>query len=333
MCCRRCLQHFFFPPTERVSTPPGRWEYNSEMSATLYHELPDGRRLAYSTYGDPAGYPAFYNHGGPGSRLEGELFHEQARQHGLRLIAVDRPGQGRSDFAPSYRLLDYPRDLKALANALDLERFGMLGWSGGGPPTVACAAVLPERLSFAIVIGSYTNLGAYPEGQDLLPRADRTALRLGQASPLLLRLFFKLMQSYVRLAPQAYARSVQRSGNASDQALLEDEGVRRLLVRDAQEALARGVSGISQEALLQYREWGFPLAQVAARLHVFHGTEDHFAPFAFGEHLAASVPDGVLHLFEGQGHFLPLDNQPAIFGTARAELQTRAADSSIPHLG
>jgi pimeloyl-ACP methyl ester carboxylesterase len=303
------------------------------MTATQYHTLPDRRRLAYCVYGDPAGDPVFYNHSGPGSRLQGELFHEQARQHGLRLIAVDRPGQGRSDYSPGYRLLDFPRDLKALANALDLERFGVLGWSGGGPPTVACVADMPERLDFAIVIGSYTNLGAFPQGIELLPRADRTALRLGQASPLLLRLFFKLLQWYVRLAPQAYARWVQRNGNATDQALLEDVYARRLLVRDAQEALQRGVAGVSQEAQLQYQDWGFSLAQVGVRLHVFHGTEDPFAPFALGEHLAASVPDGVLHVFEGQGHFLPLDQQTAIFGTVRAELQQAIHDPTIPHRG
>lgn len=302
----------------------GRRGTINPMTATLYHELPDRRRLAYRAYGDPAGYPTFYNHGSPGSRLEGELFHEQARAHGLRLLAVDRPGQGHSDEAPRASLLDFARDLKSLADELALDRFGLLGWSGGGAPSVACAAAMPHRVSFALVIGSYTNLGEFPQGRELLPAADRTALRLGQTSPLLLRLFFKLLQWYVRLAPQSYARWVQRSGNESDRALLEDEGLRRLLVRDAQEALQQGVSGISREALLQYQDWGFPLAQVEVRLQVFHGTQDHYAPFAFGEHLAASVPDGVLHVFENQGHFLPVSEQRAIFGAARAEINARS---------
>lgn len=290
------------------------------MTATRYHTLSDGRRLAYCAYGDPTGHPVIYNHGTPGCRLEGELFHEQARRHGLKLIAVDRPGQGRSDDAPRTTLLDFPQDIKSLANELKLERFGVLGWSGGGAPSVACAAVLPARLSFAIVMGSYTNLGEFPQGRELLPQVDRTALRLGQTSPLLLRLFFKLLQWYVRLAPQAYARSVQRSAAPGDRALFEDEGLRRLLVRDAQEALQQGTAGISRESLQQYQGWGFPLAQTGVRLHIFHGTADRFAPFAFAEHLAANVPEGVLHVFEGRGHFLPVTELEAVFGTARAEL-------------
>ena len=56
--------------------------------------LPDGRELAYLEWGDPAGYPAFYFHGTPSSRLEGAFADGAAQRHGFRLIAIDRPGSG-----------------------------------------------------------------------------------------------------------------------------------------------------------------------------------------------------------------------------------------------
>ena len=107
-------------------------------SETRYHSLTDGRRLAYCVYGDPQGIPIFYAHGGPGSRLEGRLFDEGARRHGFRLIATDRPGMGQSTFKPGRKLLEYPADICELAEALGIDQFGVMGWSGVGAHTMVC---------------------------------------------------------------------------------------------------------------------------------------------------------------------------------------------------
>ena len=124
---------------------------------TRFFTTPDGRTLAYVEYGDPGGVPVFYAHGGPGSRLEGILFHVAAAQHGFRFIATDRPGMGQSSFMSGRRLLDYPRDIADLADALGIDRFGVLGWSGGGAHTVVCGYAIPERLLFNVSLCGYTN--------------------------------------------------------------------------------------------------------------------------------------------------------------------------------
>ena len=89
--------------------------YNSK--AKLF-QLSDGRELAYDEYGDPQGHPTCYFHGGPGSRLEGALFHEGGLKHSLRIMAVDRPGMGGSDFLPGRTMLDFPKDVAALGEHL-----------------------------------------------------------------------------------------------------------------------------------------------------------------------------------------------------------------------
>jgi pimeloyl-ACP methyl ester carboxylesterase len=106
---------------------------------THRHILNDGRTLACCEYGDPTGDPIFYAHGGPSSRLEALIFDKTARQYGFRLIATDRPGMGLSTFKPGRVLLDYPRDIGELTDTLEIDRFGVMGWSGGGahPPSVA----------------------------------------------------------------------------------------------------------------------------------------------------------------------------------------------------
>jgi dipeptidyl aminopeptidase/acylaminoacyl peptidase len=96
-------------------------------------QLSDGRTLAYLESGDPEGRPLFYFHGGPGSRLEGLLFDDLNQQLGIRMITPDRPGYGLSDFQEARTYLDWPDDVRQLADQLDIERFAVLGWSSGGP--------------------------------------------------------------------------------------------------------------------------------------------------------------------------------------------------------
>ena len=98
---------------------------------TKIQKLKDGRNLAYAEYGNVKGIPVFYAHGGPGSSREGQFFHEVAIKYGFWFIATDRPGMGDSTYLENRTLLDYPRDISELADALDIDKFGVMGWSAG----------------------------------------------------------------------------------------------------------------------------------------------------------------------------------------------------------
>ena len=114
--------------------------------------LADGRRLGYAEYGDPEGKPLFYCHGFPASRLEAALLDPSARKAGVRVVAADRPGCGLSDFQPDRRIGDWPGDVVELAGALGIDRFAVVGVSGGGPYALACARKIPQRLTAAAVV-------------------------------------------------------------------------------------------------------------------------------------------------------------------------------------
>src|SRR5580704_2836233 len=125
-------------------------------------KLRDGRTLAYAQFGDPEGDPIIYCHGTPSSRAEGELTLRGscAAQLGLRVIIPDRPGMGGSDFLPNRRVVDWPNDVLELADALQIERFAMLGSSGGAPYALVCGAMIPERVSVVGVIGAVAPIDA-----------------------------------------------------------------------------------------------------------------------------------------------------------------------------
>jgi len=105
--------------------------------------LSDNRKLAFNLYGVEDGKPMFYFHGGPSSRLEGALLHHTAIERGYRVICPDRPGHGYSDMKVGYQIVDLAKDVQELAQYLKLDRFGVMGTSGGGPPVIACAYALP----------------------------------------------------------------------------------------------------------------------------------------------------------------------------------------------
>jgi pimeloyl-ACP methyl ester carboxylesterase len=153
------------------------------MTAVSQHfRLLDGRALGYAEYGVPDGAPVLYFHGFPGSRLEAALTEGPATALGARVIALDRPGYGLSDPQLGREIGHWPEDVGQLADHLGLERFAVLGTSGGGPYAMACAARLAERLTHVGLICSLSPLDR-PGALTGMPWHMQLGLILGQYRP------------------------------------------------------------------------------------------------------------------------------------------------------
>src|SRR5258708_37156679 len=116
----------------------------SDKPGKLIH-LRDGRALGYADFGALTGKPVFFFHGFPGSRLQHAPGDSIATSLGAHIITIDRPGFGLSAFQPGRTLLDWPNDVAALADALEIDQFAAIGLSGGGPYLLACAYKIPRR--------------------------------------------------------------------------------------------------------------------------------------------------------------------------------------------
>ena len=145
-----------------------RRQYSAALAnirrATPDHRLKlrDGRWLGYLDFGDPDGAPVILCHGTPGSRLDFLYDEEMLKDLHIRAIVPDRPGYGLSDFQRHRRLLDWPADVEQLADHLGLERFAVLGVSGGGPHAAACAYAIPHRLTRVGLVSSAAPLELAP---------------------------------------------------------------------------------------------------------------------------------------------------------------------------
>lgn len=106
----------------------------------------DCRTVAVETFGNPAGKPVFLLHGTPGSRF-GPTPRSSVLYHlGVHLIATDRPGYGGSDRLMGRQVVHAAADVQAVADHLGLDRFAVVGRSGGAPHALACGALLPDRV-------------------------------------------------------------------------------------------------------------------------------------------------------------------------------------------
>jgi len=113
-------------------------------------ETPDGRTLAFAVWGDPEGFPILALHGTPGCRLGRWPREELYADLDVCFVTHDRAGYGRSDRNHGRRVVDEVADVRALADELGFDRFGLSGGSGGGPHVLACAALLPDHVVRAI---------------------------------------------------------------------------------------------------------------------------------------------------------------------------------------
>ena len=288
---------------------PGRAPGASTRRPFSTIRLRDGRQLGYAEWGEPEGAPLLFFHGWPGSRLEGRLGDEAAREIGVRLIAIDRPGAGLSDFQEGRRLVDWPDDVVEAAAALGLDRFAVLGISGGGPYAAACAWKLPNRVTGTAIVSSLAPLDV-PGGVAGMGRQNRLVFQLVGSVPVLGRALMAAMARSVKRRPDSILE--RGVAAAEDKALLRLPGVQAILAESLSEAFRSGSRGPAWEMGLYARSWGFPLEDITTPVYVSHGEEDANAPVNMGRYLAATIPDCRAAFYPGEAHLHFLNRLPEI---------------------
>lgn len=260
-------------------------------------KLHDGRMLGYTEYGAPEGEPVFYFHGFPGSRLDYLFFDDgaAAMEAKARIIAADRPGYGLSSFQRGRRILDWPDDVTALADALRIDRFAVLGISGGGPYAAACAFKIPGRLTATGIVS-----GMGPPGAPGMKDGASWTL---PGTPSLIRRFVLMLTSMgLQRDPDQFLRRSKEAFSEPDARLLEQPDLAQVFVAGLQEAFRSGVGGANRDAALYAQPWGFQLQDISAEVHLWHGGQDANVPVSVGHKVAAALPHCNATFDEEEGH-------------------------------
>lgn len=270
-------------------------------------QVAPGRRIGVLELGVPDGFPVFYMHGFPACRLEARLVAEDLPATGARLLALDRPGFGRSDPQRGRTLRDWSHDVAAVADRLELPKFSLLGVSGGCPATLATARWLPDRVRAASVV---CGLGPVAEPGLLaaMQWPARCSFGLIRTVPRLARpLFARLIGPLLGRFPELGMRLLSVSAPSTDAALLGQASVHQKLAVCLREAFRQGGVGAARELELLASPWGFAPEEIRVPMQFWHGQADATVPCLHSEYLAGRIPGSELQILPCEGHFsLPI---------------------------
>ena len=296
------------------------------MADARHLVLADGRILSYAEYGASDGRPLVFLHGFPGSRYAGALVDRAAREAGVRVLAPERPGIGRSSPCPGRTLLDYARDVDELADRLGLDRFGLVGESGGGPYTLACAFALAERVTHAAVLAGLGPVGS-ASATDGMARGEQVGYALACRAPRFSGHALALIARWGKRHPSAFLRLCASQFAEPDRRALERAEVAAVFVRDFLEAFRQGSGCVGEELALLMRPWPFAPAAVRVPLDFFHGELDRTVPVGVSRELASVVRGARLHLFADEGHLSILLRRAPLILAASAPAPRHAASA------
>ena len=263
---------------------------------------PDGRSLDVLDSGGE-GLPLLYHSGTPGGAVPWPAGIEAARRSGLRWVTYSRPGYGSSAPKPGRTVADAAADSATVLDALGIDDFVSIGWSGGGPHALACAALLPDRCR-----GVATIAGAAPSHEPdldfLAGMADDNVEEFTLAShgrPVLAPALEEIAQSYRSVTGDQIVEAMGGLLSEPDLAALKGP-LADYIAALAREAVRVGAEGWVEDDLAFCEPWAFDLASITVPVAVWQGGEDLMVPLGHGQWLAAHVPGARPHLLQGVGH-------------------------------
>jgi pimeloyl-ACP methyl ester carboxylesterase len=276
----------------------------------------DDRQIGFAEFGDPQGRAVFWLHGTPGARrqipMEARVYAEERQ---IRLIGVDRPGIGSSTPFQYDTIFAFAEDLRTIADTLGIDRFEVIGLSGGGPYTLACAAAMPDRVVAAGVLGGVApvrGVDGISGGVSTLisvaaPVVEMAGAPLRLAASMLIRLIRPVAEpalyAYARISPEA------------DRQLLVRPEFRAMFLDDLLNGSRKQLAAPFADVVVFARDWGFRLDEVKVPVRWWHGDRDHIVPFEHGQHVVSRLPDAQLTHLPGESHLAGLGRAEEILGT------------------
>jgi len=275
----------------------------------------DGRALEVLTGGDPDGFPLLYHGGSPSAAVRYEPTDVAARDHGLRLITYSRPGYGGSDARPrpEPRMADDIADSEDVLDALGVDRFVTLGWSGGGPRALGCAALLRDQ---CLAATSLAGIAPYDgEGLDWkagMAEENVTEYTAAATSRAAYEAFLEEEFLPVLMADADDFAEAMGGLLPEVDRLAMDRGFTEWLTEMFHRAGQQRISGVLDDGQAAVRPWGFDVGAIRVPVAIYQGRQDAMVPFAHGAWLAAHVPGARVHLTDDDGHLTLVTRMPEV---------------------
>ena len=274
--------------------------------------LKSGRKLSYAEYGEPMGYPIIYCHGSQSSKLEMHYDLAFAIENKLRIIVIDRPGHGDSQFNPEGTILSFAADVKELADQLNIKKLSVAGMSAGSPFALAIAYMFPQlvcRVSIISGFAPYNN-----QSKKFLSKEVKLMLNLAKNFPFLLRILLKFQAKNLKNNPKKSLQGFLKIMSEPDQQILKNKSVMLVMEKMFVEAFKNGSKGVAHEiSKLLVKDWGFELNKIKTPVTFWQGKKDNNVPYKWAELMQSEIENSEIKILAEEGHLIIFEHAQAIF--------------------
>lgn len=292
------------PPDAKSPSPPDK--------SIVIETLSNGHNIAYEEFGCAGGTPFFYFHDSGSSRIEAAFLHRAAKDHGYRLIALDRPGIGRSSYYANATAVHIAEDVVLLADCLNIDQFGVLSLGSGGIFALTLAHQYPGRVT------RFVSLAGVP-GTVFSESCHRSQLSktLARAVPALVKLLVRCRYGLLSDTPNKSMMRLFAELCLADRKILSRPLIRSTLALDQQEMMRQGSRGLAQDMANCFRKLDFSLSEVTVPTTIWQGRADSLSQRADCEFMASHLQSASFHRVSNAGHFFFIHSMDAVFSRLR----------------
>jgi pimeloyl-ACP methyl ester carboxylesterase len=266
-------------------------------------DLPDGRTLQVGTLGEPSGQTVLFHHGTPGSVNLVRMLAPLADDGSLFIVTTSRAGYGKSSRLEGRDVAAVVSDARAALDSLGRSDYVVVGWSGGGPHALACAALDAPRC-----LAAWSLAGVVPTTMDFdwtdgMGPENVEEFALAKAGG---------PEYEARMAFYGDAFSTSTKDNIielfggllsePDKAVMEPESAREDFVASMHQGFEMGWRGFFDDDEAMMKEWGFDPTSIAVPVAVWFGQHDLMVPPTHGEWLVKNLPTATKSFFPDDGH-------------------------------
>lgn len=209
-------------------------------------------------------------------------------------------------------MLDWADDIGELADALDIDRFAVVGTSSGGPYALACAVKLPARVSGVGLASTVVPLDEVAPAREDLEAKERELVRLARHDPLQAVKAVSEGAGWLLEKPEMFLEFPRPD---PDQRMLEDAEVRAMYLEQIVEAVRPGLDGYGWDEVVERNPWGFRLADVKTVVYLCHGDQDPYIPRSHVEVMVSRIADCQTTFYADEAHGLIVSRWREILAT------------------
>ncbi len=275
-------------------------------------KLSDGRNLSYGIYGSKKGHPTICLHGTPASFFMFETLEDAANKNDILLICPNRPGIGRSSYKHLKNIKEYTKDIKELSEILGINKFSVIGVSGGGPFAYACLANIPHLLVNANFVSA------------LAPINKSNIKKMGRPQKLILKTFSKnkTLASFLLLIIFKYGKRFKHlslrifclHSKKTDMDVLKEDKIRESLIKSSLSAFESGIKGIQLDIELFLSNWDYSIdSNNNIPINIWHGLDDPTVPHEMANYYETKLPSANKFLMPDSGHHWFYKNMDVVF--------------------